>query len=110
MAGTNRLYSAFVKRLGTTPSASEDDLIDSILSDSEDAVLDMIGRDVLPERLDSAVVELAVTAYNKVGAEGEASRSEGGIARAFDDLPPVIRARIENYPRKVGVIRAADET
>ena len=106
MAGTNRLYNDFVKRLGTTPSASEDDVIDAILSSAEDEVLDLIGRDELPARLDSAVVELSVIAYNKRGEEGETSRSEGGIGRAFDDLPPYIRARIENYPRKVGVINA----
>lgn len=108
MAGEHRLYAMFVKRLGTTPSASDTDFIDSILSENEDTVLDMIGRDTLPARLDSAVVEFSVIDYNKRGAEGEGSRSEGGISRNFDDYPPDLVARIKNYPRKVGVINAAD--
>lgn len=110
MAGTHRLYTDFVKRLGSTPGASDNDFIDSILAESEDTVLDMIGRDTLPERLDSAVVELSVIAYNMRGAEGEGSRSEGGISRAFDVLPPNFRERIKNYPRKVGVINAVNDS
>ena len=109
MAGTHRLYARFCERFGGEVPETDSGFIDRLLSDAEDAVLDMIGRDELPERLDSVVTELSVIAYNKRGAEGESSRSEGGIARAFDDLPPVMRKRLENYPRKVGVVRAVNE-
>ena len=76
-----------------------------ILGTARDILLDEIGRDELPERLASAQAALAVIIFNREGAEGESSRSEGGISRSFiDDLPADIRRRLKNYPRKVGAI------
>lgn len=106
----HRLYEQFVARFGAEVPESDGDFVDSILNEAEDTILDMIGRDTLPRRLDSAVVLLSVGAYNKRGAEGESSRSEGGISRAFDDLPEPVRKRIQNYPRKVGVVRETDDS
>lgn len=80
-----------------------------LLSEAEDTILDLIGRDALPNRLISVQTELALIAYNAQGAEGESSRSEGGISRSFiDGLPAEMKDRLKNYPRKVGVIRGAD--
>lgn len=87
---------------------SEDSLIKVLLADAAEAICDYIGRDSVPERLVSVQVQLAVMAYNKRGAEGESSRSEGGISQSFDGLPPELLRRLKNYPRKVGVIYAAD--
>ncbi len=95
-------------RLGISDE-KQDGLLDVLLSDARDTVLDIIGRDELPARLMGVQVELAVIAYNRQGAEGESSRSEGGISRSFiDDLPMEMQRRLKNYPRKVGVIYAAD--
>ena len=89
----------------------QDTLLELLLDDAQEVVLDIIGRDKLPVGLISVQVEIAVAAYNKQGAEGESSRSEGGISRSFiDGLPTEIKQRLLNYPRKVGVIYAADET
>lgn len=87
---------------------SQDGLITALLSDAEDSVRDYIGRDEVPARLISVQVQLAVIAYNKRGAEGESSRSEGGISQSFDGLPPELLARLKNYPRKAGVLYTAD--
>lgn len=87
---------------------SQDGLITALLSDAGDSVCDYIGRDEVPARLVSVQVQLAVMAYNKRGAEGESSRSEGGISQSFDGLPPELLARLKNYPRKVGVLYTAD--
>lgn len=96
-------------RLGISDEA-RDGLLSLLLSEAQDAILDIIGREELPARLISVQVELAVIAYNKQGAEGESARSEGGISRSFiDGLPDDLKQRLKNYPRKVGVIRAADE-
>lgn len=94
----------FKKLTGET----DDVLTELLLSDAADAVCDYIGRDSVPERLVSVQVQLAVMAYNKRGAEGESSRSEGGISQSFDGLPPEMLKRLKNYPRKVGVLYAAD--
>ncbi len=87
---------------------SQDGLIALLLEDAGEAVCDYIGRDSVPERLRSVQVQLAVMAYNKRGAEGESSRSEGGISQSFDGLPPEMRERLKNYPRKAGVLYSAD--
>ena len=87
---------------------SQDGLITALLSDAGDSVCDYIGRDEVPARLVSVQVQLAVIAYNKRGAEGESSRSEGGISQSFDGLPPELLARLKNYPRKAGVLYTAD--
>ena len=96
------------KLLAGITDDSQDGLITALLSDAEDSVRDYIGRDVVPERLVSVQVQLAVIAYNKCGAEGESSRSEGGISQSFDGLPPELLARLKNYPRKAGVLYTAD--
>lgn len=87
---------------------SQDGLIAALLSDAGDSVCDYIGRDEVPARLVSVQIQLAVMAFNKRGAEGESSRSEGGISQSFDGLPPELLARLKNYPRKAGVLYTAD--
>lgn len=88
----------------------QDGLLAVLLDSAEDTILDVIGRDELPARLISVQTELAVIAYNRQGAEGETARSEGGISRSFvSDLSPDMQKRLQNYPRKVGVIRANDD-
>lgn len=96
------------KLLAGITDDSQDGLITALLSDAEDSVCDYIGRDEVPARLVSVQVQLAVIAYNKRGAEGESSRSEGGISQSFDGLPPELLARLKNYPRKAGVLYTAD--
>lgn len=96
------------KLLAGITDDSQDGLITALLSDEEDSVRDYIGREEVPARLVSVQIQLAVIAYNKRGAEGESSRSEGGISQSFDGLPPELLARLKNYPRKAGVLYTAD--
>lgn len=96
-------------RLGISDE-KQDGLLAVLLDSAEDTILDVIGRNELPARLVSVQTELAVIAYNRQGAEGETARSEGGISRSFiSDLPLDLQKRLQNYPRKVGVIRANDD-
>lgn len=96
------------KLLAGITDDSQDGLITALLSDAEDSVRDYIGREEVPARLISVQIQLAVIAYNKRGAEGESSRTEGGISQSFDGLPPELLARLKNYPRKAGVLYTAD--
>ena len=102
------LIDAFQDALGSVIPAEDKRFVLAQMKKAGNAICDLIGRDVVPDRLLDVQAELAVIAYNKRGAEGEASRSEGGISRTFQDLPPLMLKRLENYPRKVGVIRATD--
>lgn len=75
------------------------------LSMAEDKVIDYLGRDTIPKGAESIVIQLAVIYYNRLGNEGETSRSEGGISQSFStDIPMDIQRQLWNYPRKVGVI------
>lgn len=90
------------------PELKDEGKMERLLSDAADTVLDIIGRDAVPDRLRSVVVELAVIAHNREGTEGEASRGEGGLSAAYiDGLPAVLKQRLLNYPRKVRVMRDA---
>lgn len=105
-----KAHEALKRKLGIH-TTREDDLLLQLLGDAKDLVLDVIGRDQLPERLQSVVVELAVIAYNRMGTEGESSRSEGGISLSYlDDLPLTLRRRLNNYPRKVRVMGNASDS
>lgn len=87
------------------PHGCDENTANVCLSMAEDAVLDYIGRDAIPKGADSIVVKLAVIYYNRLGNEGEAVRSEGGISQTFcTDIPEDIRRQLYNYPRKVGTI------
>lgn len=77
------------------------------LSMAESKVLDYLGRDAIPKGAESIVIQLAVIYYNRLGNEGETSRSEGGISQSFNaDIPMDIQKQLWNYPRKVGVIHS----
>ncbi len=103
-------WTLWALRSALAPMEITEEKAEILLETAKDCILDEIGRDELPERLVSAQVQLAVVIFNREGAEGESSRSEGGITRSFiDGLPAEIRSRLKNYPRKVGVIRETYE-
>ena len=104
MTNTDRL------RLLLPPDSDISDLrLELLLSQAEDILLDHIGRDTLPERLGSMVVQIALRLFNRLGNEGESKRSENDISVSFSDLiSDDMKARLKNYPRKVGAVCAAD--
>ena len=89
------------------PCECSEETAEVCLDLAQSAVLDYIGRDSLPKGAESIVIKLAVIYYNRLGNEGESSRSEGGISQSFvTDIPADIKKQLQNYPRKVGVINA----
>lgn len=87
------------------PPEPDVDTARECLSLAQAAVLDYIGREQLPKNAESIVIKLAVIYYNRLGNEGENSRTEGGISQSFcTDVPEDIKRQLRNYPRKVGVI------
>ena len=89
------------------PCECEEDTAETCLELAQAAVLDYIGRSSLPKTAESIVIKLAVIYYNRLGNEGESSRTEGGISQSFvTDIPADIKRQLQNYPRKVGVIHS----
>ncbi len=99
-----------IMRILLPPDDDSSDIKLGILLDrAENTLLDYIGRDELPERLNDMVVQLAITMYNRLGNEGEEKRGEDDISVSFSELiTDDMKQRLKNYPRKVGTINADD--
>lgn len=68
------------------------------LSDALTDVLDYCNRDTLVGNMVTSVKDLYIIRHNQAGAEGEVSRSEGGISQTFEvGIPKKIRIKLNRY-------------
>ena len=91
---------------------NQDDLLNMILEDAESEILDFCNRDTLPLRAEPLQRELAIIYYNRLGSEGESSRSEGGVSVSYStEIPENIKNRLIAFRRLklVGVAIANKE-
>ncbi|WP_099335806.1 phage head-tail connector protein [Clostridium cadaveris] len=77
---------------------ADDNLLTQLLEDAENDILDYTNRNVLLPRMESLQRELAIIYYNRLGSEGEISRSEGGISVSYE-MPQSIKDRLKSYRR-----------
>lgn len=85
-----------IEELKKLTGESDEELLSILLKMSEDTILALTNRKVLPDSLVTTQTKLAVIAYNRLGTEGETSRSEGGISSAFSDMPEDILKSIKS--------------
>ena len=84
-------------------------LLEQLLEDAEAEILDYCNRDVLLPRMLGLQRELAIIYYNRLGSEGESSRSEGGVSVSYStDIPENIKRRLNSY-RRLKAVRLANE-
>lgn len=98
-------------RLGIK-TTDEDDLLMMLLDDAKGEILDYCNRDVLLPKMESLQRELAIIYYNRMGSEGESSRSEGGVSVSYSTvIPESLKSRLRSYRRlkAVGVANANKE-
>lgn len=98
-------------RLGIRDN-SEDDLLNMLLEDAEGEILDFCNRGILPVKVEALQRELAIIYYNRLGSEGESSRSEGGVSVSYStEIPENIKSRLLAFRRLklVGVANANKE-
>lgn len=79
------------------PEETDMDILEQLIEDAEAFALAYTGRKTLPSQLLSCVGDLAVVAYNRLGTEGDAARSEGGESYTFDSAPPRIYSILNMY-------------
>lgn len=72
-------------------------LLSLLLEDAKEYVLGYTGRTDMIPVLERPVRELAVIAYNRMGTEGESSRSGGGESYSFDSAPKQIYDILDRY-------------
>lgn len=83
--------------LGDT-EAGNDELLSLLLSRAEQSVLTYTQRNVLLPELEYIAVSLALAAYNRMGAEGQQSHTEGGVNRSFEvDIPAEVKTQLNRY-------------
>lgn len=86
-------------RLGISDN-SEDALLNMLLEDAEGEILDFCNRDILPVKVEALQRELAIIYYNRLGSEGETSRSEGGVSVSYStEIPENIKNRLIAFRR-----------
>jgi len=84
---------------------------DALLTDHLQSAIDVVNElrnytstndDIVESQYESIVVDLAVSTYNKMGAEGEIGHSENGVNRTYEssEYPSSLLARILIKPRQ----------
>ncbi len=98
-----------VEKLKTRLNEEDTVLLEQLLEDAETEILDYCNREVLLPRMLGLQRELAVIYYNRLGSEGESSRSEGGVSVSYStDIPENIKRRLNSY-RRLKAVRLANE-
>lgn len=82
---------------------SDEELLSLLLLMAEEKLLELTNRTKMIPKLTAAKRNWAVIAYNRLGMEGESSRSQGGISSAFIEIPKEIEEAIRaNRIARVG--------
>jgi len=91
---------AVVDAVMTLTGCTDRKLAEMLTFRAVDIVLNYTRRETLPDALKNAVVDLAVIAYGRRGAEGESTRSEGGVSHSFvDGIPNEIKSQLNRFIR-----------
>lgn len=86
-----------IDRLKKLTGEGDEVLISLLLEDATAFVLSYTGRTRIVTGLEKAVRDLAVIALNRMGTEGETSRSGGGESYSFDSAPKHIYDTLDRY-------------
>ena len=81
--------------LKSMTGCQDETLLAALLQTAEEELLALTNRTVLIDRLKPAKRKWALIAYNRMGTEGETSRSEGGISASFVEIPAEIKSVVE---------------
>ena len=86
-----------LEKLQKITGEKDTELLSIILDDAREYVLSYTNRRKIPVFLEKTVRDLAVIALNRIGTEGESSRSEGGQSYSFDNAPRYIYDILNRY-------------
>ena len=86
-----------IEKLKKLTGEGDDILLSLLLDEATAFVLSYTGRTKIVTGLEKAVRDLAVIALNRMGTEGEASRSGGGESYSFANAPKHIYDTLDRY-------------
>lgn len=81
----------------TFTGCDDDTLANTLLEVAKNSILAETNRKEMILQLETAQLELAMVMYNRLGTEGEASRSEGGISISYAEMPSRVQNAINAY-------------
>ena len=85
------------ERIKILTGERDEELVEVVLEDATDWVLAYTGRKKMIPELKKTVRDLAVIAINRMGTEGESSRTGSGESYNFDNAPKQIYDVLNRY-------------
>ena len=85
------------ERIKILTGERDEELVEVVLEDAKDWVLAYTGRKKVIPELKKTVRDLAVVAINRMGTEGESSRTGAGESYNFDNAPKQIYDVLNRY-------------
>ena len=93
------------ERIKILTGERDEELVEVVLEDAKDWVLAYTVRKKMIPELKKTVRDLAVVAINRMGTEGESSRTGAGESYNFDNAPKQIYDVLNRYRlARVGVV------
>lgn len=83
--------------VGRLSGETDAELVQMVLADAQEHVLAYTNRVRMIPQLEKPVRDLAVIALNRMGTEGESSRSGSGESYTFDNAPKQIYDVLDRY-------------
>lgn len=93
----NKIVSRVAVLIGKAYYDDSVEMVNQLVDDAEEYILAYTNRTEIPKQLVKTVGDLAILAYNRLGNEGESSRSEGGESYSFDDAPKHIYSVLNKF-------------
>ena len=75
----------------------DENLMTQLVEDAADWILAYCNRTSIPDALVRTIGDLALVAFNRLGAEGDAGRSEAGESYTFETAPAHIYGILNKY-------------
>lgn len=83
-----------VEKLKKMTGETDEGLLQMLYENAEQEILALTNRTKLNPALTAAAEKWALIAWNRMGLEGESSRSEAGISSTFIEVPESLRGII----------------
>lgn len=89
----------FLRSIGKSDEADESkDTFAYFFDDAIEEALNYCNRDEVHVGMSTSIRDLARIRYNQEGAEGESSRSEGGVSQSYEEgIPRRVRSVLNRY-------------
>lgn len=86
-----------LEKLKMLTGEKDEALLTVLLEEAADLAVSYTNRKQVTAGMSKAIRDLAVIAYNRMGTEGENSRSGGGESYSFDSAPKHIYDTLDRY-------------